>query len=36
MMPPAPAFAPSLPSQEAAKFGRVDKWRRDVAVEGEA
>ncbi|KLO10240.1 hypothetical protein SCHPADRAFT_999700 [Schizopora paradoxa] len=35
MMPAAPVFAPSLPSQDNAKFGRVDRWRRDVAVEGE-
>ena len=30
MMPPQP---PALP-QDAAKFGRVDRWRHDVAVEG--
>ncbi|KAI0663296.1 hypothetical protein C8Q70DRAFT_908001 [Cubamyces menziesii] len=29
-LPPSPP-----PMQDAAKFGRVDKWRHDVAVEGE-
>ena len=29
-LPPTPP-----PIQDAAKFGRVDKWRHDVAVEGE-
>ena len=34
MMPPmAPGTPP--PVQDHAKFGRVDAWRRDVAVEGE-
>lgn len=33
----APAVAPGTPPpvQDPAKFGRVDAWRRDVAVEGE-
>ncbi|TDL29385.1 hypothetical protein BD410DRAFT_779783 [Rickenella mellea] len=33
MMVPTPAF--SLPAQDSQKYGRVDRWRRDVAVEGE-
>ena len=34
MVPPmAPGTPP--PAQDPAKFGRVDAWRRDVAVEGE-
>ncbi|OCH90981.1 hypothetical protein OBBRIDRAFT_776061 [Obba rivulosa] len=38
---PPPMMVPSQlpttppPMQDAAKFGRVDKWRHDVAVEGE-
>ena len=32
MQPPIPI--PSPPAQDTAKFGRVDKWRHDVAVEG--
>ncbi|KAG0709620.1 hypothetical protein DFH29DRAFT_885031 [Suillus ampliporus] len=31
MAPPSPP-----PAHDAAKFGRVDRWRRDVAVEGES
>ncbi|KAI0921746.1 hypothetical protein AcW1_004365 [Taiwanofungus camphoratus] len=31
--PQIPATTPSM--HDAAKFGRVDKWRRDVAVEGD-
>lgn len=31
MTPPSPP-----PAHDAAKFGRVDRWRRDVAVEGES
>jgi len=35
MMPPPPIPLPSPPPlQDAAKFGRVDRWRRDVVVEG--
>ncbi|KAF9451710.1 hypothetical protein P691DRAFT_723478 [Macrolepiota fuliginosa MF-IS2] len=34
MQPPMPIPSPP-PIHDAAKFGRVDKWRRDVAVEGE-
>ncbi|KAJ3567506.1 hypothetical protein NP233_g6328 [Leucocoprinus birnbaumii] len=34
MQPPMPIPSPP-PVQDAAKYGRVDKWRRDVAVEGE-
>ncbi|KAF5364285.1 hypothetical protein D9756_000639 [Leucocoprinus leucothites] len=34
MQPPIPIPSPP-PVHDAAKFGRVDKWRRDVAVEGE-
>jgi hypothetical protein len=34
MMPPAPPSPP--PMHDPAKFGRVDRWRRDVAVEGPA
>ena len=33
MYPQLPPTPP--PMQDAAKFGRVDKWRHDVAVEGE-
>ena len=38
--PPMMMYPPQLPPtpppmQDAAKFGRVDKWRHDVAVEGE-
>jgi len=29
-MPPSPP-----PVQDSAKYGRVDRWRHDVAVEGE-
>lgn len=40
MAPPPMMVYPQLPPtpppmQDAAKFGRVDKWRHDVAVEGE-
>jgi hypothetical protein len=36
MMMQAPVPIPSPPPvRDTAKFGRVDKWRRDVAVEGE-
>ncbi|TRM67562.1 hypothetical protein BD626DRAFT_479156 [Schizophyllum amplum] len=37
MMPMAPVQAPPSPPpvQDPMKFGRVDRWRRDVAVEGE-
>lgn len=36
MMMQAPIPVPSPPPvHDTAKFGRVDKWRRDVAVEGE-
>jgi hypothetical protein len=36
MMQP-PVQAPSLPTvHDEAKYGRVDKWRHDVAVEGDA
>ncbi|KAG1754025.1 uncharacterized protein EDB91DRAFT_1101240 [Suillus paluster] len=31
MAPPSPP-----PAHDAAKFGRVDRWRRDVAVEGDS
>lgn len=31
MTPPSPP-----PAHDAAKYGRVDRWRRDVAVEGES
>ena len=34
MMPPMTAGTPP-PAQDSAKFGRVDAWRRDVAIEGE-
>jgi hypothetical protein len=34
MMPPM-AFPSPPPSQDANKFGRVDRWRRDVATEGD-
>ncbi|KAF8631953.1 hypothetical protein AX15_002114 [Amanita polypyramis BW_CC] len=35
MMMPPPIPAPSPPPvQDVAKYGRVDKWRHDVAVEG--
>lgn len=34
MQVPVPAPSPP-PVHDAVKFGRVDKWRRDVAVEGE-
>lgn len=34
MQPPVSIPSPP-PVHDAAKFGRVDKWRRDVAVEGE-
>jgi len=34
MQPPVSIPSPP-PAHDAAKFGRVDKWRRDVAVEGE-
>ncbi|KXN90241.1 hypothetical protein AN958_04032 [Leucoagaricus sp. SymC.cos] len=34
MQPPMPIPSPP-PIHDAAKYGRVDKWRRDVAVEGE-
>ena len=33
MQPPIP-IASSPPADDTAKFGRVDKWRHDVAVEG--
>jgi len=33
MQPPIP-IASSPPADDSAKFGRVDKWRHDVAVEG--
>lgn len=33
MQPPIPMPTPP-PAQDTAKFGRVDKWRHDVAVEG--
>ncbi|KAI0080894.1 hypothetical protein K474DRAFT_1769128 [Panus rudis PR-1116 ss-1] len=42
MQPPPPMMVPPVlpatppPIQDPAKFGRVDKWRRDVAVEGQA
>jgi hypothetical protein len=35
MMPPPIAPGTPPPVQDPAKFGRVDAWRRDVAVEGE-
>ena len=35
MMPPSMAPGTPPPAQDPAKFGRVDAWRRDVAVEGE-
>lgn len=36
MMQPPPMVAPSPPPiPDAVKYGRVDRWRRDVAVEGE-
>jgi len=34
MMVQHPLQGPSLPDE--AKYGRVDKWRHDVAVEGDA
>ena len=34
VMPPMPPGTPP-PAQDPAKFGRVDAWRRDVAIEGE-
>ncbi|RDB22575.1 hypothetical protein Hypma_010213 [Hypsizygus marmoreus] len=34
MQPPMPIPSPP-PMHDEAKFGRVDKWRRDVAVEGD-
>ncbi|KAM6495900.1 hypothetical protein JOM56_008606 [Amanita muscaria] len=34
MQPPIPMPSPP-PAQDTAKFGRVDKWRHDVAVEGD-
>lgn len=33
MMPPSPAFSPQ--PQDAGKYGVVDRWRRDVVVEGQ-
>ncbi|EMD40827.1 hypothetical protein CERSUDRAFT_111413 [Gelatoporia subvermispora B] len=35
MMAPAPIQPSPPPMHDAGKFGRVDKWRHDVAVEGE-
>ncbi|KAH7929431.1 hypothetical protein BV22DRAFT_1002684 [Leucogyrophana mollusca] len=35
MMAPPPPMPSPPPPQDANKFGRVDRWRRDVAVEGE-
>jgi hypothetical protein len=34
MMGPQPPVLQSVPMQDPAKFGRVDKWRHDVALEG--
>jgi len=34
-MPQAAPINPPPPMEETAKFGRVDKWRHDVAVEGQ-
>ncbi|KAH7914370.1 hypothetical protein BJ138DRAFT_1000346 [Hygrophoropsis aurantiaca] len=36
MMAPPPPMPSPPPAQDVNKFGRVDRWRRDVAVEGES
>jgi hypothetical protein len=35
MMAPPPSIPSPPPMHDAAKYGRVDRWRHDVAVEGE-